>query len=54
MFGVWWRAPRAAGATTGLAGDTHLVVVQNDKTFRYCPTAAAEVLARAAPRRLAG
>lgn len=27
-----------------LAGDTHLVITENDKTFRYCPSAAAEIL----------
>ncbi|KLI04062.1 hypothetical protein A5731_28010 [Mycolicibacterium conceptionense] len=31
-----------------LAGDTHLVVVENDKQFRYCLPAAAEVLDLAA------
>ena len=27
-----------------LAGDTHLVIVENDKAIRYCPTAAADLL----------
>lgn len=27
-----------------LAGDTHLVIVENDTSFRYCPSAAAEIL----------
>lgn len=27
-----------------LAGDTHLVVVENDKSIRYCPAAAVEIL----------
>jgi hypothetical protein len=27
-----------------LAGDTHLVIVEDDKKFRYCPDAAAEIL----------
>lgn len=27
-----------------LAGDTHLVIVENDKAIRYCPPAAAEIL----------
>ena len=27
-----------------LAGDTHLVVVEDDKTIRYCPAAAADIL----------
>jgi hypothetical protein len=27
-----------------LAGDTHLVIVENDKQIRYCPAAAAEIL----------
>ncbi len=30
-----------------LAGDTHLVVVENDKPIRYCPAAATEILDRA-------
>lgn len=27
-----------------LAGDTHLVIVENDKPIRYCPPAAAQIL----------
>jgi hypothetical protein len=27
-----------------LAGDTHLVIVENDTSYRYCPAAAAEIL----------
>ncbi|MBN0974414.1 hypothetical protein P9A14_13075 [Gordonia hongkongensis] len=27
-----------------LAGDTHLVITENDKAIRYCPPAAAEIL----------
>ncbi|KDP08966.1 hypothetical protein MAV101_02540 [Mycobacterium avium subsp. hominissuis 101] len=30
-----------------LSGDTHLVVVEGDTTFRYCRETAAEVLDRA-------
>jgi hypothetical protein len=27
-----------------LAGDTHLVIVEDDKKIRYCPDAAADIL----------
>lgn len=27
-----------------LAGDTHLVIVENDKALRYCPAAASDIL----------
>ena len=27
-----------------LAGDTHLVIVENDTSFRYCPAAAEAIL----------
>jgi len=30
-----------------VAGDTHLVVVEDDKTFRYCRDAAIDILDRA-------
>ena len=30
-----------------LGGDTHLVIVEDGKTIRYCPEAAADVLDRA-------
>lgn len=33
-----------------LSGDTHLVVVEGDTTFRYCRETAAEVLDRAQGR----
>jgi hypothetical protein len=29
-----------------LAGDTHLVIVEDDKEIRYCPAAATEILNR--------
>lgn len=35
---------RGAKAHYLLAGDTHLVIVENDKVIRYCPSAAAEIL----------
>lgn len=38
------RHTRGKNAHLILAGDTHLVIVENDKTFRYCPPAAAEIL----------
>ena len=34
-------------AHTILSGDCHLVVVEDDKTYRYCRDAAAEILDRA-------
>lgn len=40
------RPIRAGGGKAHdlMAGDTHLVIVENDKPIRYCPAAAVEIL----------